>query len=141
MSGKTKKKNKVTHKSSKLGRAGLWLGIAVAGLILALVVCLWLYLWKFGFPGSGEVQPTQPTNEITSSTTQPADEPAPTEPEATYQANIGELDEVNIVLGSGLGILDVGSYTGIFMEDGSDEVVSGVLMAVVTNRSDRMCSC
>lgn len=34
-----------------------------------------------------------------------------------------------------LQIFDVGSYTGVYMEDGSDEVVTGVLMLVVNNYS------
>ena len=32
-----------------------------------------------------------------------------------------------------LEITEIGSYTGVYMEDGSDEAVSGVLMIVVTN--------
>ena len=42
-----------------------------------------------------------------------------------------------INLGYGFEITDVGSYTGMYMEDGSDEIVSGVLMIVVTSTSDK----
>lgn len=131
MSGKNKKKQ---NKAKKLSRIGLWFCIAIAAVVLALIACLWLYLWKFGFPGS-DVKPTEPVGET--GAPQPTDENVPTEPEETHKASIDTLDEVNIHLGNDLGILEVGSYTGIYMEDGSDEVVSGVLMAVVTNRSEK----
>lgn len=39
----------------------------------------------------------------------------------------------SVVLGHNLTITDIGKYTGIFMEDGTDEVVSGILMLVVEN--------
>lgn len=38
-----------------------------------------------------------------------------------------------ISLNNGLAVLDIGSYTGVYMEDGTDEVVSGVLMMMVRN--------
>ena len=38
-----------------------------------------------------------------------------------------------ISLNNGLTVLDIGSYTGVYMEDGSDEVVSGILMMMVRN--------
>ena len=47
-----------------------------------------------------------------------------------YQGN------ANINLGYGFKISDIGNYTGIYMEDGTDEVVSDVLMIVVTSTSD-----
>lgn len=49
---------------------------------------------------------------------------------------IDTLREVSVDLGNGLVIDDVGSYTGAFMEDGSDDLVSGVFMMVVTNQAD-----
>ena len=48
-----------------------------------------------------------------------------------------ELNENHINMGNDLVITDIGSYTGIYMEDGSDEVVSGVLMMVVKNTGDK----
>ena len=44
---------------------------------------------------------------------------------------------VSINVGSGLRIVDIGAYTGMYMEDGSDETVSGILMCIVTNEGDR----
>ena len=64
-----------------------------------------------------------------SSSSQPADSQSASQPTA-------RLDDVNINLGNDLQITDIGGYTGIYMEDGTDEVVSGVLMMVVTNTGD-----
>ena len=49
---------------------------------------------------------------------------------------IKETEPLKIDLGNGLGILDVGSYTGAFVEDGSDEVLSGILMLKVINNGE-----
>lgn len=51
-------------------------------------------------------------------------------------AQLDELQETSINLGSGMKIKEVGKYTGVFMEDGSDEVVSGVLMITVKNEGE-----
>ena len=60
--------------------------------------------------------------------------PEPTRPTPTTNpVRIETPEEVNINLGYGLYIKDVAKYTGIYMEDGSDEVVSGVMMIVVEN--------
>ena len=40
-------------------------------------------------------------------------------------------------LGYGLFVTDTGSYTGMYMEDGTDEIVSGVLMLVVKNTGEQ----
>ena len=45
-----------------------------------------------------------------------------------------QMLEVRIV--NGLEILDVGSYTGVYMEDGSDELLSDILMLKIRNASD-----
>lgn len=46
-------------------------------------------------------------------------------------------DPVSIDLGEGLVCTDVDSYTGLFMEDGSDEPVSDVMRLVVKNTADQ----
>lgn len=51
-------------------------------------------------------------------------------------ARLDELQEVSINLGNGMSIKEVGKYTGIYMEDGSDEMVSGVLMIAVKNEGE-----
>lgn len=66
--------------------------------------------------------------------------PLRTEPVVTVpiQSVRIELEEQQdpINLGHGLEITDAGRYTGIYMEDGSDEIVSDVMMIVVRNGSD-----
>ena len=42
-----------------------------------------------------------------------------------------------IDLGNGIIVTDIGPYTGMYMEDGSDEIVSGVLMMIVKNTGDK----
>ena len=56
--------------------------------------------------------------------------------EATAPA-VEETEEASnsaiAVLQDGIEVLSIGSYTGLYMEDGSDEVLSGILMMKVTN--------
>ena len=40
------------------------------------------------------------------------------------------------VLPEGLEVISIGSYTGVYMEDGSDEVLAGILMMKVTNTGE-----
>lgn len=49
---------------------------------------------------------------------------------------VDELKETSINLGNGMRITEVGEYTGIYMEDGSDEVVSGIMMIAVKNEGE-----
>lgn len=46
------------------------------------------------------------------------------------------IETVSINLGHGLILEDVASYTGAYMEDGSNEIVSGVMMILVTNTAE-----
>ena len=46
-------------------------------------------------------------------------------------------DTNTLVLGNGLQITELGRYAGKFLEDGSDEIVSDVLMIVVKNTGDK----
>lgn len=45
--------------------------------------------------------------------------------------------EEPIVLTDGLQILHIGGYSGMYMEDGTNEVVSGVMMLILENTADR----
>ena len=53
------------------------------------------------------------------------------------QSSVNWDDGQQIDMGNGLVITDVGNYTGVYMEDGSDEVVSGVLMMIVKNTGEK----
>lgn len=71
------------------------------------------------------------------------DEPAPDSTdssaesqETSAEAVVSPMQEVDFDLGDGLVITDIGSYSGMYMEDGSDDIVSGVMMIIVTNQSE-----
>lgn len=92
----------------KKGNKGLWLVFgAVAVVVLAVVLVLVLR-------GGDDEQPDD---------------------ESKKYPVINGSASINV--GSGLRIVDIGAYTGMYMEDGSNEVVSGVLMCIVTNEGDR----
>ena len=57
--------------------------------------------------------------------------PSQTEPAANTLDSV--LEDVTVDLDKGLQITGIGAYTGAYVEDGSNEFVSGVLMLRVTN--------
>ncbi len=57
-------------------------------------------------------------------------------PVSTPSSSIEEQGPQGIPLGHGLEIVEFGGYTGIYMEDGSDELVENVLRLTVTNTGD-----
>lgn len=71
-------------------------------------------------PGKTEPSETKPTE-----TTPPETVPQETAP------------SLETVLGHDVEILDIGTYTGLFMEDGTDELVSGVLMMKIVNNGEK----
>lgn len=50
--------------------------------------------------------------------------------------NVEKTDFDEIALGDGLYIRDMYKYTGVYMEDGSDDVVSNIMMIVLENTSE-----
>ena len=88
-----------------------WLLLGAAALVAVAALCLW---------ERGE----QP----------PAAEPAE---EQETGVRIEEVQNAEIALPYGLVLQDIGSYTGMYVEDGSNEVLSGILMVTVRNDSDR----
>ena len=131
----------------------LWVLIAAAAVCIAAVL-----LW----PSRPDV-PVEPSRETTAPVVQTVPvgtvpdltEPAATEPEMTDPGQTtpertepneteprGEEDptipvQQTINLGCGLEICDAGSYTGAYVEDGSCEIVSGVMMIVVCNTGEQ----
>ncbi len=62
-----------------------------------------------------------------------------TQPNVTVQDETVQIQQtapVKFSLDNDLEILDVGSYTGAYVEDGSDEVLSGILMLKVVNNGE-----
>ena len=101
-----------TNKNNRFKRANaLWPFLAAAGVLAVLILIISL---TAGHEGSDST----------------------TSSHSTTPVKIEVPEDVNINLGYGLYITDVAKYTGIFMEDGTDEMVSGVLMIVVENTGD-----
>ena len=66
---------------------------------------------------------------------QPPDLPAEEAQESTIRFE--EVQSAEIPLPHGLVLQDIGSYTGMYMEDGSNEILSNILMVTVRNDGDR----
>ena len=65
-------------------------------------------------------------------------EPETTVPQPTTIMEIPQGDNTQTAfLGDNLYITDIGKYTGVYMEDGSDEVVSNVLMVILKNDGEK----
>ena len=62
---------------------------------------------------------------------------APSESTSNPSHETTSPEETGTSLGYGLYITDFGSYTGMYMEDGSDEILSGILMMVVKNDGEQ----
>lgn len=143
---------KKTKKNS--ANKGLAIVLIIAVIILAAVICFLIKLETgkspsqdstvvratFGTVGN-DVDETLKTETNSENTTgsEPlaATETGNSEGETSTEAvQIDAVQELNNNLGYDLVISDIGSYTGVYMEDGSDEFVVGVLMLVLTNNSD-----
>lgn len=109
----SKNKNK---KSAKADSSWVWLLAAAISILAAAVLLVWLVAGREG----GE-NPQKPS--VTQQTTHPV--------------KIENPEKVNINLGYGMEIVDVAKYTGVYMEDGTNEVVSGLLMIVVKNNGEQ----
>lgn len=98
-------------------RQGFWIALIAALVLLCVLVVV---LLTFGEDNMPTEAPTDvPTRQITGP-----------------KAELEEIQKAAINLGSGMQITDIGKYTGVYMEDGSDELVSGILMIVVTNTGE-----
>ena len=116
------RKNKGGKKPSLLKRILVTLGILLAVLFSVFVVLL-IHIDKI-VPDETAPDTTTASGAFVENTTQTL--PMATEPGAALM--MGSVD-----LGSGVTVTEMLSYTGAFMEDRSDEVVTGVLAIRVTN--------
>lgn len=125
MSAKNTKK-----KSGK--RVVLWTILIIEVIVLAAALLVW---WAFAYDSNSDtpVVPTEPA-----ATEAVSSEPVETVPQMTVPApTIEEIQDVEPVsTDTGLTIRNIGAYTGAFVEDGTNEIVSGVLMLVVDNNSE-----
>lgn len=126
---KKKSKGRFAAKKEKKARR-LWTAIGVLSVILCLLIGLAVYL-QGGVSETPGVTQTPAVSAVTAQSTEESSTPAPdvTEPDVTQEP-------LNTHLGHDVELLDMGKYTGLFMEDGSDEIVSGVLMLKIVNNGD-----
>lgn len=110
-----------TKNKKKNGRGGMILLIVVVAAVIALVM-------------ASSFLPDAPVSQPRQTTAAASTAPVETKPAPTVRVEAEEFRSIN--LGYGLEITDVGSYTGIYMEDGSDELVSDVMMIVVQNNGE-----
>ncbi len=54
--------------------------------------------------------------------------------DSEMNVSVNDIAPVSINLGYDLEITDIGNYTGLYIEDGKDEVLSDILMIVITNK-------
>lgn len=55
---------------------------------------------------------------------------------ATYEVPVDD-EPAELKIGEGLVLTDTGKYTGIYMEDGTDEVVTNIMMIIVRNDNEQ----
>jgi flagellar basal body-associated protein FliL len=116
MSGKYERKNKKSGKP-------FWLILLAAVLLFAAVAAGVIFL-------TGEDLPEEPV--------QPSTTPAETDqiPQESEEAAVPEETEEEpylLAVDPGIRILEIGSYTGAYMEDGSDDAVENILQITVKN--------
>lgn len=122
-------KKKTTGKFSvkkKKSNKGLVTVLLLAVILLAVLVALLMLRMP---DEQSEIMDIEPYNATTTIALE-ADET--TQP----QMNLTE-EQSTVNLGYGIYLTDVGSYTGAYMEDGSNEIVSGLLMLVVKNAGEQ----
>lgn len=104
-------------------------GALLIVLLVAFAVCIAAVMLRSFLPDRPEQRPvlTKPA----------ADQSQPDQAETQQTIRIEAEEQAPINLGCGLQITDAGRYTGAYMEDGSGEVVSDVMMVVVHNSGEQ----
>lgn len=97
--------------NKKVNKSLIWAIVCVAVVVLAVVM-----IWLGTSLGDRTPEETVP-------------------PESTEEQNV-ETVTVDQPLGKSLTVRSMGPYTGLYMEDGSDEMVSNVLMLEIENTGD-----
>lgn len=109
-------KNKKNHKRE-------WLIVLFAVAVIAVCIAV-------AFPSRGG------NEEAPAATNGPEETTETAAPSNDVQEQLNAAENTTFWLGDGLEITKVGSYTGIYMEDGTDEIVSGVTMILVENTGE-----
>lgn len=98
------------------------IGLVIVIVLLAAVM-LWVMTTSLARPDDGH-------------TDRPVQTTLPVQTHAPSDAGAETVPALPMDLGNGLTVTDAGAYSGVYMEDGSNESVSGVFMIRVRNDSD-----
>ena len=120
----SKNNGKYASKKKKSGK-GLWIAVCVLLILLAAAVGMLFLL------------PEEETEPPASETQQIGETSQPTTAESEIETAPATEAETEVNLGYGITVTDIGKYTGMFMEDGTDEVLSNILMLVVENKGEQ----
>lgn len=118
-----KKRRKTQQKDNRL--------VAIASIIVFVVLFVTIISVLVESPEG----PTKETGSSGSETTRAESTTAPVS-DLEEELQTESISKTTLSLGRGMEITKIGSYTGLYMEDGSDEVVSRVLMIMVENTGD-----
>lgn len=131
----------MSNNKKQKNKKNAWLiPVLIAALVIvALAVTAGYLLWERGqelippaeTPSAGLETPVQP--EATPAVTPKPDAEMPTPTESPEPESSLPID-----LGWGLMLTEVKSYAGLYLEDGSDEVVSGIMMVRVKNMGSEL---
>lgn len=132
---KKKSEGRFTAKKESVA-SQLRLAIGVMSVILCLLIGLAVYLHGVAVSENPGITQAPAASTVTAQSTEASSTAAPnaTEPDVT-ESDVTQ-EPLNTHLGHNVELLDMGKYTGLFMEDGSDEIVSGVLMLKIVNNGD-----
>ncbi len=135
MSGKFK--NSSPRQPQKRRLSPMEITLIVVAAVLAVLLCVMLVLIPAD-PSQNPAQDTTPATTLPGQTQPSGTEPqtSTTETEETPTETETEATHLPMDLGQGLIITDIDDYTGAYVEDGSDAVVSGVLMLILENTSE-----
>lgn len=118
--GKFQKKSGGEKKSVSAGKR-IWIWIVTAVVLVAVGITIALANMELDVPHEATIHNTEQQSAS----------------ETEDNAKIENTEDFSINLGEGLSITEIGSYNGIYMEDGTDEVLSRILMIVLTNNSEK----
>lgn len=119
MASKTNRKRKTTSRRRKQ-RFNLQPILAAVAAVLLVALFIWIGVKVGTAPGTESNQSGQNG-----------------EGGGNHKAEMEFTEDETIQLSQGLEITRIGKYAGIYMEDGSDEVVSGIMMIIVKNAADQ----
>lgn len=134
----SKKKMTAAERKTVKTRRRLLIAVGILSAVLCLLIALALYLRSTKAPGVPDApnatETTAVSDETAMSIQQQVEETAQTTPAQSESEE--SLRPISNTLGYDVELLDMGKYTGMFMEDGSDEIVSNVLMLKIINNGE-----